>query len=957
MDVLTGTTVGRAEELEQLDAVLGALEAGQGGCLAVEGEPGIGKTRLLAELRDRADRRGFLVLSGVATEFEGDLPFGVLQDALDAYLAAQELELPDALRAELGAVFPSVRRAGGAAPGSVADERYRAHRAVRSLLERLAGPAPLVLVLDDLHWCDPASVELIAALLRRGPEAPVLFALGFRTGKAAERLAVALAVPSVRRIALAPLGEADAGALLAGLEHGVTSDLFRRSGGIPFYLEQLARADGNGGERQPWAFTGVPAGIAASLAAELASLAPAERALADAAAVAGEPFDLGVAAAVGGLAADVTLDALDGLLAADLLRSTTVPRRFAFRHPLVRQAVYESTPGGWRLRAHARASEALAAQGAAPVERAHHVEQAAIPGDTEAIALLLSAGAASATRAPETAARWYAAALRLTPHDDHEGQVAVRVALASALRSLGELERCRAVLVEAIDLTPEADHAARVELIALCAAVEHWLGRHDEAHFRLTRAWADLPSRTPAAAAVLQIELTVDGLYRLDFEQALARGAGALEAARVTGDRVLIAAAASVLCLAEATGGHIPSAREHREEALRELDAVTDAELGARLETLYHLGWAENYLEHYDEAIAHVDRGIAIARATGQGRLLVPMMLVKGYPLEMQGRLAEAVELCERAVEATRLSASTHELFWALYELGFAHYYTGDLEASIRASEESARVGGRLAGGTMPAAGGGPGWPLAMALFAAGDVARASALMASLGDDALRHKAPVERCFDWEILALVAIALGRIDVADGLAGRSEAHAATLGLHLPTGLAKRTRALVVLARGGAREAAELARASAVDLASAGASQQAVYSIGMAGQALAAAGDRAGAVQALREAERELDRSGSLRVRDELRRDLRRLGARAETRGRAAGPGSGVAALSAREREIALLVTDRMTNREIAGTLFLSDKTVESHLRSVFVKLGVSSRVEVARAVEREQHEQA
>src|SRR4051812_9127620 len=259
MDVLTGTTVGRAAELEQLDAALGALADGHGGCLAVEGEPGIGKTRLLGELGDRAEQRGFLVLSGAATEFEGDLPFSVFQDGLDAYLAAQDLDLPDGLRTELGGVFPGIRPADGAGRGSVADERYRAHRAVRALLERLAAPAPLVLVLDDLHWSDPASVELIAGLLRRGVDAPVLFALGFRTGKAAQRLAVALAVPSVRRIALAPLGEADAGALLAGLDGGVVSDLYRRSGGIPFYLEQLARADGNGGARRPQAFTTVPA--------------------------------------------------------------------------------------------------------------------------------------------------------------------------------------------------------------------------------------------------------------------------------------------------------------------------------------------------------------------------------------------------------------------------------------------------------------------------------------------------------------------------------------------------------------------------------------------------------------------------------------------------------------------------------------------------------------------------
>jgi DNA-binding NarL/FixJ family response regulator len=108
-----------------------------------------------------------------------------------------------------------------------------------------------------------------------------------------------------------------------------------------------------------------------------------------------------------------------------------------------------------------------------------------------------------------------------------------------------------------------------------------------------------------------------------------------------------------------------------------------------------------------------------------------------------------------------------------------------------------------------------------------------------------------------------------------------------------------------------------------------------------------------VTALREAERTLDECGSTRARDELRRELRRLGARTEKRGPATEEESGVAALTKREREIADLVHDRRTNREIAATLFLSDKTVESHLRNIFIKLSVSSRVDVARAIDREQ----
>ena len=883
-DALAGPLVGRDAELAELDVMLDLLAGGASGCVAVEGEPGIGKTSLLSELRHRAENRGCLVIDGVAAEFERDLPFSVWTDALDAYVASQALDLeavgPADVVLELGQFLPSSRPSGLEHRVSVPDERYRGHRAIRRLLEFLAADRPLVLVLDDLHWSDGASIELIGALLRRGPRAPVLFALAFRPSQSPGRLSAALAVPSVRRIVLGELSEDQASELLGDLEPAAVAAIYRHGGGNPFYLEQLARAGKDAwrhsGPESNGAGTGVPPAVAASLAEELASLSGEQRAMLDAAAIVGEPFEPGLAAAVAELSASEGLAALDGLLALELVRPMPAPGRFVFRHPLVRRAVLESAPGGWRLAAHARAAAALAARGAADAECAHHVEHFASPGDEQAIALLLRAGAATAPRAPAVAAHWYEAALRLLPTDDGDRQVDVRVDLARTLRSLGELERCRETLLDALSLLPPDAHARRVELTARCAAIEHWLGRHEDAHGRLVRAWNELPDRSTPAAAALQLELAVDCLYQLDFEQTVSMGHGALAASRATGDRVLIAAAVSALALGEAAAGQIAAARGHRDEANRLVVRLSDAELAPRLETLFYLGWAENYLEHYDDAAAHADRGIAIARATGEGRLLVPIGLIKGYTFEMQGRVADAIELCETAVEATRLSASTHELSWALCELAYARYHAGHLESAIAAAEESARVGGRLSGDTMPAGGGGPGWVLGMALFEGGEVERAWEIMHSLGSDELSHKIPVERCFDWEVLALVELARGRREAAERYVLRTEEHAAKLGLSLPAALALRARAAILLADKDPLAAAELAERSAEVAAGCGARLPAAFSLAFAGSALAAGGEREEAIAVLRQAESELDACGAVRVRDEMRRELLQLG---------------------------------------------------------------------------------
>ena len=505
-----------------------------------------------------------------------------------------------------------------------------------------------------------------------------------------------------------------------------------------------------------------------------------------------------------------------------------------------------------------------------------------------------------------------------------------------------------------MELVPGDQIARRIELTAWCAAVEHWLGRHADAHRRLVRAWDDLPDHTCAEACVVQVELAVDGIYELDFEQTITMGQGALEVARGLGDGALIAAAASALALGEAASGASADARRHRDEAAEQIERLSDAALAPRLEALYYLGWAENYLERYDDAIAHAQRGIAIARATGEGRLLVPLMLVQGYPFEAQGRLAEAIAMCETAVEIARLAAHPHYLFWALFELGWARYFAGDPDAAIVAHEESVRVGGRLTHGTMPSAGGGPGWGLAVCPLRSrqpgGDArhgARPRRRTSSTGRSRPRS-ASTGRTSRSPRSRSATSTLRRDVCRPRRARRGEPRPApAVGAGSPRAGGRAARPGRARRRRPPRHGGRSTQARA-----GGAWLHAAYSRSLLGRCLAAGGERVQAIEQLRQAERELDTFGSVRPRDEARRELRKLGARSEPRGPASAGDSGVAALTKRELEIAGLVTDRMTNREIAAALFLSDKTVESHLRNLFMKLGVSSRTEVARTIERD-----
>ena len=324
---------------------------------------------------------------------------------------------PPSELADLAVALPAIARITGLTPAA-AVERHRVARAVRALLARLAAARPVTLLLDDVHWADPASADVVALLVHRPPEGAVLLALAARAGRAQgleARLENAVRHRTAEVIEVGPLSRGAADALMRGVGSTARARLYAESGGNPFYLEELVRAGSGPRDGAAMPGRGVPRAVTAALADEIAALDADARLVAQAGAVAGDPFDPAIAAAAAAVDEQVALAALDSLLAADLVRATEHPRRFRFRHPLVRRAVYESGGGGWRLAAHARAAAALAARGATPAERAHHVERAAQAGDLDAVALLARAAEETLLAAPATSAGWYAAALRLLP--------------------------------------------------------------------------------------------------------------------------------------------------------------------------------------------------------------------------------------------------------------------------------------------------------------------------------------------------------------------------------------------------------------------------------------------------------------------------------------------------------------------------------------------------------------
>jgi DNA-binding CsgD family transcriptional regulator len=952
----TGGLVGRRVELDALGAALAGLENRAQGVVQIAGEQGIGKTSLVAELCTSAERLRYFVFTGRSAEFEQAEPFGVLVDALDDYLASLDRRELDDLDVELDAlasVFPALARLVGDPVATSADQRYRAFQAVRGLVGGLSRRRPVVLALDDIHWADAASVELISYLLRRPPRGRVLTVMAFRPAQLPRRFAASIEAstrdPRIVRLDLDPLTREEAGGLLdPSLSRPVSDELYRLSGGNPFYLRELARAahrEGGGdavGSAVAPSAARIPAAVQGALAEEVAALSPRAQALIHGAAVAGDPFEVGLAASVGDVPEGEELAALDELLDADLVRPSPIPRRFEFRHPLVRHAVYEAAGPGWRIGAHTRAAAALAAQGASVASRAHHVERSARPGDVAAGGLLVEAADAATGRAPATAARWYEAALRIMPEtpSTQPRRVEVLVGLARTLESVGRLEESRAALVDALALVPLDAHAHRVGLMVGCARLEQVLGRHGDAQRRLHRALSELPDPASVEAAELKMELGLAARFTGDAAGLRARAGEALAIATTVGDRALQAKSSALIAFAAAEADQGEPLVAAIDRAAELVDALTDQELADRVESALFVGWSEIPLGRFDDANRHLQRGVNLTRASGQGQYIL-MTSGRAVVLSMRGNLREATEVVAAAVEIARLSGNVQFLAWALDTQCRVATTRGDLDTAVGCGEEGVACAAALGNPWTSAP---VGSALGLARVEAGDPEGCrSDLLTWGGGPELPRSSVWQRCLGYEALTRAELALGRVEGADGWVSRAEA-LDTSWSPLAAAMTRRARARVLLARGEADEAVAAAREAADIEDDVGARVAASQSRTLEGQALAAADRRDDAITVLRRAEADLAACGAVRYADEAARELRRLGRRVTRRRR--GVAVGDAGLTARELEVARLVMAGKTNREIAAELFLSEKTVETHLRHAFEKLGVSSRAALA-----------
>jgi DNA-binding SARP family transcriptional activator len=626
--------VGRTAALARLSAAWASLAHGGVGVALVVGEPGIGKSRLAARFAAEVHAGGAAVLAGRA-EREPDQPYAPLVGAL-------------------GEEAPELRGASDPRAG-----RVQAHGALVEAIERAAAGRPLLLVLDDLHWADAASLDFLRHLTERGSTRPVLVLATVRPERAAALAQQFEAAP----VELEGLSLGETEALLAGRADAEV--LRSRTGGNPFFLEALLDAGTT---------DALPAGVAELVTARVATLGGHVAHVLQAAAILGREFEIELAATVADRGLEETLAALDAAAGARLLvRTVGDGGQAAFVHALVQEALVQATPAGERARAHARALEAFESRGSdeALVAAARHALAAAplVPAQrlatlAEAAAAVLERGYAAAdaadllaralaqVRAPAPRARLECAlgeALLQADRPDAAREAFERAAVAARRLGEGALLARAALGLAGAGVTIVAVDRERVALLS-------------EAVDALDDDDAELRAR-------LQSRLAIELAYDADRGRRDRLAADAVATARFTGDARAIAAALGAQHVVLWGPDHTPERLELADEMLAHARRAGDAVLELQART-----WRIVDLDELGDGAALEAELDAYADAAGRSGLSVYSWWVPAWRSArayLAGRVTDAARLQRHAVELGRRAGDrnvdfTYLVHWAI---------------------------------------------------------------------------------------------------------------------------------------------------------------------------------------------------------------------------------------------------------------------------------------------------
>jgi DNA-binding CsgD family transcriptional regulator len=925
----------RDVELAYLSTAFQRAREGKGSVVAIDGPPGIGKTQLLVEARQIARNRGLRVLAATGHEIESQFGFGVTLQLLEARVARASAEERGRLfagAAQLAA--PVLAREHGDGPPDEGDDFSVLH-GLYWLCANLASEQPLVMIVDDAHHADGPSLRFALYLAQRFHELPVCLVLAgnLRSSKpSAGHLAELLAHPIVHTLRLEPLSPEGVATQLRRSLFPKASDsfclaCFGATGGNPFLLRELAAdlaAEGEGGSGDAaQVLESAPDSVARAVLLRLHGIGPGAIELAQAVAVLGHGAELRHAAHIAELEPAQAAGLADQIMGADVFARAGL---LSFVHPIVRRAVEVAMPPAERAAAHLRVAGMLAEDGASLQRVATHLLHASRTGSEWVADVLADAAAASVdSGAPESAVCYLRRALEEPPVPSRRPELVLQLGHAEALLAAPEavprlrealqlvhepVERGGAALALGRILCAEGRYAEAAE--ELRRGIEDVDGADAELHLQLQAAYA------PAARLGLSPE-------RMEWD-ALPEPRLSNESPDTPAARVALADLALTRAL---EGQPVGRVRELARRALGRdtlLMLETSDGLGYYLATM-----ALTLCEDYQAAELALTAAIEDAQARGSALGYATACGFRALTFVGRGRLSDAEADAESALAAVspvygvafpvvhavlaevlmergqldkaeqRLGRTSRPEGSGVVELirlateGHLRWRRGDASGALDAFE---RCGAGLAEANIrnPTV---LSWrsDAALALVELGDQGRAARLVEEELELAHAFGAP-----------------GAI----GSALYAAARTATAG--------RRERLLLAAHEALERSDKALARARVlVEL----------------GATLRRAGSRRAARDPLRQGLDLAERCGATSLAQRAREEVTAAGSRPRRTAL-----TGAEALTTRERQVVELAAAGMSNREIAGSLYVTLKTVEWHLRHAFDKLGVSSRRELA-----------